>query len=53
MQLVLRNYREIVNNIVLKNGCLEAVGSHRNLIKKCTYYSELYNMQAEYFMIED
>ena len=39
--------------IVLKNGCLEAVGSHRNLIKKCTYYSELYNMQAEYFMIED
>ena len=39
--------------IVLKDGQLEAFGSHSDLLKNCSYYSELYNLQAEYFKTKD
>lgn len=39
--------------IVLKGGRLEAFGSHYDLLKNCSYYSELYNLQAEYFKTKD
>ena len=39
--------------IVLKEGRLEAFGSHYDLLKNCSYYYELYNLQAEYFKTKD
>ena len=35
--------------VVLKEGSLEAVGSHFELLRNSQYYSELYNMQAEFY----
>lgn len=39
--------------IVLRNGRIEEIGTHRELIKKKGYYAELYNMQAQYYMEKD
>ncbi len=38
---------------VLKDGSLKAYAPHRELINNCPYYSELYNLQAEYFKTKD
>ena len=35
--------------IVLKEGAIEALGTHSELIKNNKYYSELYEMQAEFY----
>lgn len=35
--------------IVLKNGSLEAIGSHYELLKDSKYYYELYDMQAKFY----
>lgn len=35
--------------IVLKEGSIEALGTHSELIKNNKYYSELYEMQAEFY----
>jgi ABC-type multidrug transport system fused ATPase/permease subunit len=35
--------------IVLKNGGIEEMGSHRELMRENGYYAELYNMQAQYY----
>jgi len=35
--------------IVMKNGGVEEIGSHRELMKNNGYYAELYDMQAKYY----
>lgn len=36
--------------IVLKDGEIEEIGSHSELMHSGGYYAELYNMQAQYYM---
>ena len=36
--------------IVLKDGEIEEIGSHSELMRSGGYYAELYNMQAQYYM---
>lgn len=36
--------------IVLKDGQLLDSGSHDELMRKCPYYAELYNMQAQFYV---
>lgn len=35
--------------VVLKDGQLLDIGSHAELMHKCPYYAELYNMQAQFY----
>ncbi len=32
--------------VVLKNGCIEGMGTHESLLKNCSLYAELYTMQT-------
>ena len=35
---------------MLKDGEIEEIGSHSELMRSGGYYTELYNMQAQYYM---
>ena len=35
---------------MLKDGEIEEIGSHSELMRSGGYYAELYNMQAQYYM---